>query len=91
MEQVSTRKPHNRDAGYICERRNRITGEWCVVYVAAEQGIDTGGVKYATVCTAHATVISATNLPNARIDMVTPEEWCEDCRDAVPAAMGEGE
>ena len=78
--EASTRKPHNLDFGYIAERRNQITGEWCVIYDAEAQGIDTGGIKYATVCTAHGTCISSKNLTNARIDMKTPEEWCGSCR-----------
>lgn len=73
---MSTRKPHNQDAGYIAEKRFR--GAHIVIYRAAEQGIDTGGKKYAVVCAAHGSIVSDTSLPQARLTMKYPA-FCAAC------------
>ena len=78
---MSKRKPFNDCAGYIASKKNALTGIHNVIYLAAEQGIDTGGAKYVTVCEAHASFIGSTNLPNARIDMKDASRWCEACRE----------
>lgn len=74
----SKRKPHNGDAGYIAEKIFRPSGSHIVIYKAAEQGIDVGGDKYAVVCSKHASIVSDTNLPGARVSMKYPA-FCEDC------------
>jgi hypothetical protein len=74
----SNRKPHNGDAGYIAEKIFRPSGSHIVIYKAAEQGIDAGGDKYAVVCSKHASIVSDTNLPGARVSMKYPA-FCEDC------------
>lgn len=73
---MSTRKPHNQDAGYIAEKIFR--GSHIVIYRAAEQGIDVGGDKYAVVCSRHGTIVSDTNLPGARLSMKYPA-FCAEC------------
>ena len=74
------RKQHSNDAGYIAERMNPfVPGAKVVIYRAEEQGIDTGGNKYAIVCDAHSTLSSATNLPDARVQMKRPDNFCEYC------------
>lgn len=82
---MSTRKPHNQDAGYICERIFKQSGSHIVIYKAAEQGIDVGGDKYAVVCSAHASIVSDTNLPGARASMKYPA-FCEECMQAEKSA-----
>jgi hypothetical protein len=74
------RKQHNREAGYIAERMNPFApGRKVVIYRAEEQGIDVDGSKYAIVCDAHGTISSATNLPDARVQMKRPDNFCEAC------------
>jgi hypothetical protein len=76
------RKRHNGDAGYIAERMNPFaSGQKVVIYRAAEQGIDVGTDKYAIVCDAHATICGTTNLPDARVLMKNPDNFCEACRE----------
>ncbi len=74
----SERKPPAGDAGYIAEKIFRPSGSYIIIYKAAEQGIDVGGDKYAVVCSKHASIVSDTNLPGARVSMKYPA-FCEDC------------
>lgn len=74
---MSVRKPHNQEAGYIAEKIYMPSRSHIVIYVAAEQGIDTDG-KYAVVCTAHNTNVNANNLPGARLSMKYPD-FCGEC------------
>jgi hypothetical protein len=76
---TSTRKPFNDRAGYICSLRSGAARGWVVVYRAADQGLDTAGGPYATVCETHKTVVNSTNLPRARAAMKHPD-FCEDCQ-----------
>lgn len=77
---MSKRKKHNEDAGYIAERTNPfIPGEKVVIYIAAKQGLDDAGGKYAIVCDAHSTNTNTTNIPDARVVMKHPEIFCEEC------------
>jgi glycine/D-amino acid oxidase-like deaminating enzyme len=46
MENVSTRKPHAGNAGYVCERKARLGGH-VVVYDAPIAGIATDGYRWA--------------------------------------------
>lgn len=80
---MSKRKPFNENAGYIASRKNPLTNIHNVIYNAEQAGVDTGGVKYVTVCEAHGNMISSSNLPNARIDMKDATGWCDDCRNLV--------
>jgi len=79
------RKRHSLEAGYIAERRNHlIPGLVAVkvtIYVAAEQGIDVAGSRYAVVCDAHGTLCGATSMPKARQLMKQPEAFCLQCRE----------
>lgn len=74
---MTTRKPHNQDAGYICEKIYKPSGSHIVIYKAAEQGIDADH-KYAVVCSKHGSILSTTSIPLAREDMKYPE-FCEGC------------
>jgi hypothetical protein len=76
----SIRKPHNQDAGYVASRKNALTGQANVIYVAAEQGIDVGEMKYAVVCDAHAAFEGETSIPRARVLMKDAAEFCLECR-----------
>lgn len=83
---MSKRKPFNDCAGYVASRKNPLTGIHNVIYIAAEAGIDTGGVKYVTVCEAHGETLSSSNLPNARVDMKDASQWCCQCQKIVESA-----
>lgn len=74
---MSIRKPHNRDAGYIAERRNPLSGGHTVIYHAEQQGIDAGG-RYAVVCDAHGTICGTSSVPKAR-SLMKSAEFCEHC------------
>ena len=76
---MSKRKPHNDDAGYIAERIFQPNNSHIVIYLAEYQGIDTGGLKYAVVCSLHGTICGETSIPRARVLMKYPE-FCEQCR-----------
>jgi hypothetical protein len=73
----SKRKPHNRDAGYIAERRFGDRSH-IVIYNALEAGIDVAPDKYAIVCSKHGTMCGASSVPKARALMKYPE-FCETC------------
>ena len=75
---MSARKPYNDNAGYIASRHNEINNGWVVIYVAAEQGIDVGVDKYATVCCLHGTICGTSSVPKARPFLKFPE-FCEEC------------
>lgn len=79
---MANRKQHNQEAGYVAERMNpHVPGRKVVIYIAAEQGIDTGDCRYAVVCDAHGSIAAARNLPLARASMKAPENFCEGCQD----------
>lgn len=79
---MSRRKPHNEDAGYVAEKIYMPTGSHVVIYLASEQGIDTGSAKYAVVCSQHATIVGASSIPLARRSMKYPD-FCEACMEAM--------
>lgn len=74
------RKIHNKEPGYIAERKNPYTPDKVVIYIAEEQGIDADH-KYVVVCDTHGTLCSTTSIPDARVLMKNPDEFCETCRD----------
>lgn len=76
----SIRKPFNDRAGYVASRKNALTNIHNVIYVASQQGIDVGMMKYVTVCEAHGRIIGSPNIPTARIDMKDASQWCGVCR-----------
>lgn len=85
------RKPHNTDAGYIASKRHPwIKGTpfergvgWVVIYEAAEQGFDVGGMRYAVVCNTHGTIVGETSMARARVSMKHPTDFCDECREYV--------
>lgn len=77
-EKISRRKPHAHLAGYISERRNPFTGDYNIIFEAAEQGLDDEGGRYAVICNAHGNILNTTNLPAARSAMQS-SDFCEDC------------
>ena len=81
------RKQHSQDLGYIAERMNPyMSGRKVVIYEAAEQGIDVGNDRYAIVCDAHATLMGASSMKDARLLMHYPDEFCEKCRELAGEA-----
>ena len=75
------RKIHSHEAGYIAERMNPfIDGQKVVIYLAKEQGLDVGAYKYAVVCDAHGTLCGTSNVPDARLLMKRPDNFCEECQ-----------
>lgn len=83
---MSTRKPYNDRAGYVASRRNEINRGWVVIYVAAEQGIDDAGGKYAVVCETHSTILNTTSIPSARPCLKVPD-FCEECMQGYDAYL----
>lgn len=83
------RKQHNYEAGYIAERMNPYaSGKKVVIYRAAEQGLDVGENKYAVVCDTHGTLCGTTNVPDARILMKNPDNFCEECAKIKSKILG---
>jgi len=77
--QKSMRKPHNNQAGYICELKNRRTNiGHVIIYFAKEQGLDDTCGKYAVVCSAHNTIVNTTSLSLARSAMKAVD-FCQEC------------
>jgi hypothetical protein len=81
----TARKPHNDWSGYICELRNKLTGDHNVVVKAADAGLCTHGGKYATICNKHGTIVNSTNLPGARASMKDATNFCDGCRELAIA------
>ena len=77
----STRKPFNNLAGYVASLRSGINRGWVVIYKAAEAGLDTEPGKYAISCETHNLLGYAASLPDARLQMKAPENFCSDCRE----------
>ena len=76
------RKVHNRELGYIAERKNPYLHpraiQKVVIYVAKMQNIDVGIYKYAIVCDAHGTICGTSSIPKART-LMKSVEFCEEC------------
>ena len=81
---MSTRKPHNCEAGYVAEKIFKPSRSHIVIYIASEQGMDTGGDKYAVVCSAHGSLVGVPNLPKAR-EIMKCADFCEECMEAARA------
>ena len=75
---MSRRKPYNDRAGYVSSRRNYITGDFNVLYRAAEAGMDTSDGPWATVCEKHGTICNHRSLTLAR-QHLPDADWCEAC------------
>lgn len=75
---MSARKPHNGDAGYICELIFKPSRSHIVIYKAAEAGMDSGGDKFAVVCSVHGALVGVPNLPMAR-EVMKCADFCEEC------------
>jgi hypothetical protein len=72
------RKNHFRNyAGYRASGRTE-AGATRVVYLAEEQGIDTGSHKWACVCEAHGQILAVPTLAHAKAS-ITDTEWCSGC------------
>jgi hypothetical protein len=79
---MSTRKPHNQDAGYIASLRSGAGRGWVVIYDAAAQGLDATEGRYAVVCQTHHTILNTTSLPKARAAMKACD-FCEACMETI--------
>lgn len=78
---MSTRKPHNDDAGYVAEKIFKPSGSHIVIYIGKEQGLETEQGKYAIVCSSHGGIVFESSIPKARVLMKYPE-FCEHCLQA---------
>ena len=81
VDAQSKRKPYNHLAGYKASRKNSLTGDWVVIYIAEEQGVDVAPDRYAVSCEAHSTLVGASSMPQARAGMKNPDMWCEACQE----------
>jgi len=75
---MANRKIHNKELGYIAERKNPFAPGKVTIYIASLQGIDVTPDKYAVVCDTHTTLVGASSIPKARQFMKYPE-FCEEC------------
>ena len=66
-------------AGIREYRKARSTGTHVGLYDGEEQGLDTDGGRWSTVCEDHGSVVSHQTYADARAWMSTPEAWCEAC------------
>lgn len=83
--------PHAGNAGFAEGRRSTLGG-WVTLYVAAEQGIDVDGNRYAVVCEKHATICGVNSKASGRPFLRLPE-FCEECMtelDTAAAAVAKG-
>lgn len=72
---------HKGEAGFRAERKSRVVpGTLVAVYIAEEQGIDTGGDRYAVVCDAHGNICADPYRDGALHSMRHPELFCEECQ-----------
>lgn len=86
---MSTRKPHQDFAGYVCELRNKYSGGHTVISDckrAAEEGsalvenyAEEGG-RWQVLCETHGHLVYCTNLPVARECMKDSTSFCMVCR-----------
>jgi hypothetical protein len=76
---------HKTDAGFVAEKLYKPSDSMIVLYVAEEQGLNTGG-KYAVVCSAHGNLIGDRSLQRAKQSMREPSRFCPDCYDAAVTA-----
>lgn len=80
----TTRKPHSDFDGYICERRNQLTGGHNIILDCkrAELVVDYNeeGGRYQVLCNEHSTIIHCTSLPVARECMKDSTMFCDECR-----------
>lgn len=83
---MSGSESHKKDRGFLAEKLYKPSGSMIVLYLAAEQGIDTGG-KYAVVCSAHGSIIGEQSLQRAKISMREPVHFCRACYEAGDAGM----
>jgi hypothetical protein len=81
---TSTRKPYNNCAGYIASLRSGAGRGWVVIYLTAEQKMD--GSKYMVSCEAHSCFVTVSSMPLARTAMKSPENFCQQCREAAGVA-----
>lgn len=77
------RKPHSDTAGYVCELRNKTSGDHNIIVDATKGGDWIGAAKdgrWITLCNKHSTCCQFTNLPDARAAMKDATIFCQDCR-----------
>jgi hypothetical protein len=73
------RKPHAGNLGYVCELKNRRTGEGHVVIYDKQAGFDADAEsRWVIVCETHGTLTSAPSMPKARAIMKAVD-FCEYC------------
>src|SRR5260221_10710130 len=82
-KEMSNRKPHSDNAGYIAERQYH--GAHIVIYRAEEAGVDVGA-KYAVVCEKHNCLVGTTSIPKAREILKSPD-FCEECMTEAPVTQ----
>lgn len=67
----------SEQAGYLAHR-DTITGR-TVLYEAAAQGLDAGGMRYAIVCEQHGCVGGDSSKRRAMVSLRHPRNFCEQC------------
>lgn len=93
----SKRKPHKDFAGYMSERRNKLTGDYTIILdckLAASRGVplvedykDEGG-RYQILCNKHSTIVHTSIRAVAYDCMKDTTNFCDDCREIERASRG---
>jgi len=84
----SKRKPHNLNAGYVCELVNRRTGVGPVVIYDRQRGFDfDADERYIIVCEEHHSGTTSPSLPRARLIMKAVD-FCGECMSASLTTIG---
>ncbi len=84
----AARKPHNDTAGYVCELRNKASGDHNIIVDALNGGDWIGQARdgrWIVLCNLHKTCCQFTSLPNARQAMKDATLFCEACRSLTPS------
>ena len=89
-EAMSSRKPHQELAGYVCELRNQYSGGHTIILDCKSGGLledwkEAG--RYQVLCDSHSQVEQYSSLPKARAAMKDPTIFCLTCRELA----GEGD
>lgn len=84
MNAVATaRKPHRDTAGYVCELRNKLSGDHNIIVDAKNGGDWIGNPddgRWICLCNKHSTCCQFSSLPDARRAMKDATIFCQDCR-----------
>lgn len=75
-------------AGLVQRTRARSTGTEVGLYASAQAEMETDPeLPWCTVCEEHGSIVCQETLYSAQRSAPHPEEWCDECRDALEAEV----